>query len=82
MKKKNLNNLVLNKKSVSNLQKVLGGYYTLQNGADTFNDWPETAKLCPSDICPQETDFCTFTCGDCINTWGDPGCVTGINTIC
>ncbi|MBC8756535.1 hypothetical protein H2O64_17820 [Kordia sp. YSTF-M3] len=78
MKKKSLKSLSLNKKSVSNLQKISGGDGLIQ----TFNDWPDTAKLCPSDVCPQQTDFCTFTCGDCINTWGDPGCITGINTLC
>jgi len=81
MKKKNLKNLTLNKKSISNLHKVKGGDLLL-----TYNDWPDTAKLCPSDVCPKQTDFCsfgcTFTCGNCIQTWGDPGCPTGVNTIC
>ena len=69
MKKKNVKSLKLNKKSVSNLTSE-----KLNGGLDTG-----TVKLCvPSDDC----DTVYFTCGNCIQTFGDPGCITGIPFIC
>lgn len=72
MKKRIVKQLSLTKERISSLnpKKIKGG-----------TDWPDTAHYCNpiSDGCTK-----TFTCGDCINTWGDPdpGCYTGILYIC
>jgi hypothetical protein len=79
MKKKNLKNLALNKKSISKLQSsshIVGG-----------TDWPDTAKFCPdpngsngcSEPCnpiniptidiPTINDSCFSWCDDKCNDW-------------
>ena len=69
MKKKNIGGLSLKKNCVSNLNdlsKVVGG---------------STRDVCYSlSACAIHT--CAFTCGNCIQTWGDPGCPTGWKGLC
>jgi hypothetical protein len=71
MKKKSVKGLGLKKNSISklnDLSKVTGG---------------SARDICYSiSACAMET--CTFTCGNCIQTFGDPepGCITGIPYIC
>lgn len=70
MKKKNLKSLNLRKKSVSNL-----------------NDLSKSVGGSTHDVCYSLSacnPTCRFTCGNCIQTFGDPepGCITGIPFIC
>ena len=69
MKKKNLKGLSLNKKSVSNLNsnQVIGG----------ASDSPTVCQACELTQGPTK---CTD--GNCIQTWADPGCLTGIPWLC
>lgn len=69
MKKKNLKGLSLKKNSVSNLNDLSG----VVGGS--------TRDICYSlSECAIHT--CRFTCGNCIETWGDPTCPTGFWPLC
>lgn len=63
MKKQSLNNLSLNKKTISSLK-------ILSNIKGGWTDWPETAKYCPITSKPDPTPFsdpalCTGGWGEC-----------------
>jgi len=68
MKKKNLKSLKLNKKSISNLK----------NESQIIGG----SNSCIALICFIAHSIAGGTAGNCVPTWGDPGCITGINAIC
>ncbi|MFK7747910.1 MAG: hypothetical protein AB8B65_05955 [Kordia sp.] len=75
MKKKKLNHLNLNKKTISKFDK------DSVNGGATL--WCVTNFSCPSGLpCDVIISVANGTDGDCVQTWGDPGCITGIDAIC
>jgi hypothetical protein len=70
MKKKNLKSLKLNKKSISNLENK-----------DANNAYGGSATCYPL-LCMIVASVANGTDGNCVQTWGDPGCITGIDAIC
>ena len=71
MKKKKIQKLSLNKKAISNLENL----NSIKGGAsDSPGSCDHTGCSCQA--------TCGLTCGNCIQTWGDPGCPTGIRWIC
>lgn len=70
MKKKNFKSLKFNKSSISKLnsESINGG--TGSNG--TLN----------GTLCDVGNSLINGTQGNCVQTWADPGCLTGINWLC
>jgi hypothetical protein len=70
MKKRNLKNLKLNKRYVSKLK------------IDYNNNIKGGSATCYFLICAIAASVVNGTDGDCVPTWGDPGCLTGIDALC
>lgn len=76
MKKKKLKSLSLNKKVISKFnQEVIKGGATELNCPTHFT--------CPTGLpCDIVLSIANGTDGDCVDTWGDDGCLTGIKGLC
>jgi len=76
MKKKKLKQLNLNKNVITKFNQ------RTVNGGATINGCP-TNFTCPTGLpCDIGISLLNGTKGDCVQTWGDPGCITGIRGIC